>query len=96
MSEPPAKLIYMANQIARFFAAQGEAAPAGVADHLRAFWDPTMRAEIIAWVQGGGDGLSPVAEAGVRMLPPTGSGQVRAALAAAGKRTARRPGDDAG
>ena len=94
--EAPAKLIYMANQIARFFAAQGDAAAAGVADHLRAFWDPTMRAEIMAWVQGGGDGLSPMAEAGVRLLPPTGSGEVRAELAAAGKRTARRPGDDAG
>jgi len=95
-SEAPAKLIYMANQIAKFFAAQGEAAAAGVADHLRAFWDPSMRTEIIAWVQAGGDGLSPVAEAAVRLLPPTGAGEVRAELAAAGKRTARRPGDDAG
>ena len=97
MSEgPPERLIYMANQIARFFAAQGDAAAAGVADHLRAFWAPVMRAEIIAWVQRGGAGLSPIAEAAVRLLPATGAGEVRAALAAAGGRTARRPGDDAG
>ena len=92
----PERLIYMANQIATFFAAQPGDPTASVADHLRAFWDPTMRAEILAWVGAGGGGLSPTAEAAVRLLPVTGAGQVRAALAAEGKRTARRPGDDAG
>ena len=38
------KLIYMANQIASFFAAQGETkAVAAIADHIRKFWDPEMR-----------------------------------------------------
>jgi formate dehydrogenase subunit delta len=92
----PERLIYMANQIATFFAAQRGEAPVSVADHLRAFWEPTMRAEILAWVGAGGGGLSPTAEAAVRLLSATGSGQVRAALAAEGKPTARRPGDDAG
>ena len=43
------KLIYMANQIGRFFASQGEAAAvAGTAEHVRKFWDPRMRAAILA------------------------------------------------
>jgi len=43
------KLVYMANQIAKFFAAQGEArAVAGVANHLNQFWDPEMRRELLA------------------------------------------------
>ena len=47
-----ARLIAMANQIGRFFHAQGEAAVvAGVEDHLRRFWDPRMRREIVAVAQ---------------------------------------------
>ncbi len=59
------RLVYMANQIAKFFAAQGkDATVAGVADHLRKFWDPRMRAQILAHVDAGGAGLEPhVAEA---------------------------------
>ena len=42
-------LIYMANQIARNLAAQGEAvAIAQTAQHLRDFWDPRMIAAIRA------------------------------------------------
>jgi formate dehydrogenase subunit delta len=45
---PDEKLIYMANQIAAFFAAQGrERAVAGVADHLKRFWEPHMRARLL-------------------------------------------------
>jgi len=41
---PDEKLIYMANQIAAFFAPQGkEKAVAGIADHINRFWDPHMR-----------------------------------------------------
>jgi formate dehydrogenase subunit delta len=63
----PERLIYMANQIARFFAAQPEGA-AGAAGHLKSFWDPQMRAEIIAWRAAGGDGLDPVAAEAVDRL----------------------------
>lgn len=43
------KLIYTANQVARFFAIQGpERAAAGVADHLLQFWNPDMRRDFIA------------------------------------------------
>jgi formate dehydrogenase subunit delta len=43
------KLVRMANQIAVFFASQPEAgAEAGVADHIRSFWNPVMRRQIYA------------------------------------------------
>jgi len=43
------RLRYMAEQIARNFAAQGEAdAIAATAEHIRLFWDPRMKAAILA------------------------------------------------
>jgi formate dehydrogenase subunit delta len=40
----PKKLIYMANQIGKFFTPQGhDKAVAGIANHLTKFWDPSMR-----------------------------------------------------
>ena len=40
------KLVYMANQIGKFFVSQGdEQAVPGIADHLKKFWDPRMRAQ---------------------------------------------------
>ena len=67
MTDPPENLIRRANQIARFFATQPEGA-AGAAQHLRAFWDPSMRAAITAWRAAGGGGLAPVAAAAVDLL----------------------------
>ena len=53
----PDKLVYMANQIGKFFAAQGRhdeaKAVEGIETHLRKFWDPRMRNDIIAKVQAG-------------------------------------------
>jgi formate dehydrogenase subunit delta len=42
------KLVYMANQIARNFAAKGNGAAEATADHIVKFWDPRMRAKILA------------------------------------------------
>jgi formate dehydrogenase subunit delta len=54
------KLVYMANQIGKFFASQGaDKAVAGVAEHLAKFWDPRMRAAIVAHLDAGGVGLDP-------------------------------------
>ena len=66
------KLIYMANQIGKFFAPQGAGAQiAGVEDHLRRFWDPRMRTQLIDHVRGGGGGLDTnVASAVVRLGEP--------------------------
>ena len=60
----PEKLVMMANQIAGFFAAQGEArAVPQIAEHIRQFWDPRMRREIAAHLAVGGAGLDPLAKA---------------------------------
>ena len=50
------KLARMANQIAAFFEADPdhEVALDGFSGHLRRFWDPRMRKELLAWVDGGG------------------------------------------
>jgi len=56
----PEKLVYMANQIGRFFAHQPEAQSiASTADHLKKYWEPRMRKAIIAHVGQGGSGLDP-------------------------------------
>jgi formate dehydrogenase subunit delta len=53
------KLVYMANQIATFFASRPEQeAVTEIADHLRKFWEPRMRKKILAYQQSGGAGLS--------------------------------------
>jgi len=92
-----ARLVVMANQIARFFASQkGAAGAAGVADHLRAFWEPHMRHKLIAWTQGGGEGLHPLAADAVALMQGTSTGAMHDALARAGEPTATAPGDDAG
>ena len=49
------KLVKMANQIAAFFAAEPDrkAAVDGVAGHLKRFWEPRMRKEILAMIDRG-------------------------------------------
>ena len=65
----PEKLTYMANQIARFFASRPEdEAVAGTEDHIRQFWDPRMRSQILAHLATGGAGLDPIARAAVARL----------------------------
>jgi len=65
------KLVYMANQIGKFFANQGpDRAPAAIADHIARFWDPGMRRSIIAHAAAGGAGLDPNVLAAVRQLKP--------------------------
>jgi formate dehydrogenase subunit delta len=67
----PDKLAYMANQIARFFAHQGEAmAVAAIADHMTKFWEPRMRAAIQAHLADGGEGLDPLVRRAVESLKP--------------------------
>ena len=66
---PPEKLTMMANQIGAFFKAQGETeAPAAIADHLKKFWEPRMRADIIAHLSAGGAGLDPLVRKAVELL----------------------------
>jgi formate dehydrogenase subunit delta len=54
----PDRLIYMANQIGKFFQSQGhDKAVPGIADHIKKFWDPRMRKAIFAHLDTGGAGL---------------------------------------
>ena len=60
MSSSPDKLVYMANQIGKFFQSQGpNAAVSDTAEHIRKFWDPRMRKAIFAHLDAGGEGLEP-------------------------------------
>jgi len=63
------RLIYMVNQIGREFASQRPRdAVEATWDHLWHFWDPRMRAIILAHLHDGGEGLSDVARAAVAKL----------------------------
>lgn len=64
------RLVSMANDIAAFFqgAAAAEEAAESVANHLRRFWDPRMRRELIAHGRAGGAGLSELARQAVARL----------------------------
>jgi formate dehydrogenase subunit delta len=64
----PDKLIYMANQIGKFFTSQGpDKAAAGIAQHIKRF-DPRMRAAIFAHLDAGGAGLDPVVREAIDKL----------------------------
>ncbi len=63
-----AQLHNMANQIARNLAAGGEdAAISATAQHITDFWDPRMKAAILASDQAA---LGPIARAAVERLAP--------------------------
>lgn len=56
-------LVRMANSIAEFFASMPERQEAidGIALHLRRFWEPRMRRQLLAHIdQQGGSGLHPL------------------------------------
>ena len=61
----------MANQIATAFQAYPEdQAVRETANHIKSFWDPRMRKQIVEHTTSNvGEGLSPVAKAGVALLP---------------------------
>ncbi len=63
-------LVRMANDISAFFQAEPkhEVAVHAVADHLRKFWDPRMRKQIIAHYRSGGAGMGELAREAVREL----------------------------
>jgi formate dehydrogenase subunit delta len=66
-------MIKMANQIGAFFdgeyASNPEEAAKQAATHLRRYWEPRMRSEMIAYfTANGGEGLDETAKSGVAML----------------------------
>ena len=63
------RLVMMANQIGKFFEPQRSGDPAvAIANHLRRFWDPRMRAAIVAHLEQGGAGLDDTVRQAVRRL----------------------------
>ena len=64
------RLVSMANDIGAFWAGdpdKGEAAK-NVASHIRRFWDPRMRREIITHYREGGAGLNDIVRAAMAIL----------------------------
>src|SRR4029077_19657771 len=65
----PDRLVYMANQIGKFFQSQGhDKAVPGIAEHIKKFWDPRMRRAIFAHLDAGGAGLDPSVREAVATL----------------------------
>jgi formate dehydrogenase subunit delta len=67
----PERLAEMANDIANFFHAEPDRTLAvdGICNHLKKFWEPRMRRQIVAYLRdhGGGE-LNELARAGVAKL----------------------------
>jgi formate dehydrogenase subunit delta len=55
-------LVHMANRIGEFFEAMPDGAQARleIAQHLRRFWEPRMRRALLAHVDDGAAGLTPI------------------------------------
>ncbi len=65
----PERLAYMANQIGRFFAHQKQdQAVASIAGHLRQFWDPRMRRDILVHFDDPEVNLDPLVRKAVAQL----------------------------
>ena len=65
----PEKMIRMANQIAIFFHSQNDPDRAGrVAEHLRDYWSPEMRAQLTDYAAGSGEGLDDLVREAARRL----------------------------
>jgi len=66
------RLIKMANEIGGFFAQMPrEEAISGTAAHLKNFWEPRMRREIIDYAQRDGGELHEIVRAAVLRLEPS-------------------------
>jgi formate dehydrogenase subunit delta len=74
----PDRLVYMANQIGKFFEVQrsDETVP-GIANHIKKFWDPRMRKAIFAYLDEGGDGLDPPVREALEQLKAEAQGRGR-------------------
>ena len=58
---PHAKLIYMANQIAKFMESKPHAEGLSLlASHINDFWEPRMRRHLFEVLDAGGAGLRPL------------------------------------
>ena len=72
----PEKLVYMANQIARFMESRPHAdGVAGVAGQINDFWEPRMRRQFFDLIDAGAEGFRPlVIEAAPQIRRPAPEG----------------------
>ncbi len=64
-------MVHKANSIAQFFASYTrDEAIDGVMNHIRLYWEPRMRRQIIEYVADGGHGLHEYAVEAVKRLAP--------------------------
>lgn len=92
MHSPNDTLVRMANQIGKFFAAQGEErAVAGISDHIKKFWEPRMKKQIFAYLDEGGSGLEPITLKALQTLKTSMHGKSTAAEALAAANAAAQP-----
>ncbi len=63
-------VVNMANDIGAFFYAEPkrEVAVAGILDHMKKFWTPRMRQQIVEHLHHGGEGLEDLPREAVRTL----------------------------
>lgn len=71
-SGPHGKLVYMANQIAKFMESKPhDEGVAGLSSHINDFWEPRMRRHLFEVLDAGGTGLRPlVLDAAVKIKRP--------------------------
>jgi formate dehydrogenase subunit delta len=64
------RLVAMANDIARFFEAEPDTREVAraIAGHLKRYWDPRMRREIVAHYRDGGAGLRDTTRSAIGLL----------------------------
>ncbi len=80
-------LIKMTNEIGQFFAGTAEAPEAAraVANHLKRYWEPRMRAQMITYFeQRDGAGLTELARSAVALMVADSKAQVSAGAASRG------------
>lgn len=73
------RLVQMANDIGHFFKSEPlrEDAVAGIADHIKRFWTPRMRAQIAEHLSKGGAGLEELPAEAVRRLAAQAAASTR-------------------
>ena len=65
----PETMVHRANQIALFFSSfSRDEAVAGVADHLKKFWEPRMRKQLAEYVAAEGGGLHELVPEAIRRI----------------------------
>ena len=90
-------LIKMTNEIGEFFAGADskdpEAAARDVANHLKRYWDPRMRVQMLKYYEErGGAGLSDLGKRAVALLHEASQASAAASATAAAATPAKGPG----